>query len=168
MQGVGDVKLFIKEFKQRLIDCFKQDWHSALESHDFHHVYSNFNHSVCSPYLSLLKNISVRRVFSRFRTGMSALKCHYLQYRPVVHDRDINCPFCNGTLETEIHFIIACQMYKVLRDELMPLEYYRQPSMSKFFLLSACTNESTIQKWSIFVFNALTIRKQSLSVSVTL
>ncbi|WP_293716285.1 hypothetical protein, partial [Thiolapillus sp.] len=35
MQGVGDVKSFIKEFKQRLIDCFKQDWHSALESHNF-------------------------------------------------------------------------------------------------------------------------------------
>ena len=41
MQGVGDVKSFIKEFKQRLKDCFKQDWHSALESHDFYNVYSN-------------------------------------------------------------------------------------------------------------------------------
>ena len=77
MPGVGDVKSFIKEFSlvswcfkpsqpfikefnQRLIDCFKQDWHSALESHDFYNVYSNFNHSlVRSLYLSLLNNISV-------------------------------------------------------------------------------------------------------------
>ena len=36
------------------------------------------------------------------------------------------------------------------------------------FLLLACTNESYIQKLSIFVFKALTIRKQSLSVSMTL
>ncbi len=169
MQGVGDVKSFIKEFKQRLIDCFKQDWHSALESHDFYNVYSHFNHSlVRSPYLSLLNNISVRRVFARFRIGMSALKFHYLQYRPVIHDRGINCPFCNDTPETEVHFLLTCQKYKALRDELIPSKYYRQPSMFKFFLLLACTNESTIQKLSVFVFKALTIRKQSLSVSVTL
>ena len=43
MQGVGDVKSFIKEFKQRLIDSFKQDWHSALESYDFYKMCSNFN-----------------------------------------------------------------------------------------------------------------------------
>ena len=55
MQGVRDIKSFIEEFKQRLIDYFKQDWHFALESHDFYNVYSNFNHSlVRSPYLSLL------------------------------------------------------------------------------------------------------------------
>ena len=43
MQGVGNVNLFIKEFRSRLIDCFKQDWHAALGSHDFYNVYSNFS-----------------------------------------------------------------------------------------------------------------------------
>ena len=109
MQGVGDVKSFVKEFKQSLIDYLKQDWRSALESHYFFNVYSNFNHSlVRSPCLSLLNNISVRRIFARFRTGMSALKFHYLQYRPVVHDTDINCPFCNDTPEKEVHFLLTC------------------------------------------------------------
>ena len=100
MQGVGNVNLF----KLRLIDCFKQDWHAALGSHDFYNVYSNFNQSlVLSQYLRTLNNISVRRVFTRFRIGMSALKCHYLQYRSFARDRDTNCPFCN-TPETEVHF----------------------------------------------------------------
>ena len=36
MHGVGNVNLFIKEFKLRLIDRFKQDWHPALGSHDFY------------------------------------------------------------------------------------------------------------------------------------
>ena len=43
MQGVGNVNLFIKEFKLRLIGCFKQDWHAALDSHDFNNGYSNFS-----------------------------------------------------------------------------------------------------------------------------
>ena len=36
MQGVGNVNLFIKEFKLRLIECFKQDWHTAPGPHDFY------------------------------------------------------------------------------------------------------------------------------------
>ena len=108
MQGVGNVNLFIKEFRLRLIDCFKQDWHAALGSHDFYNVYSNF-----SQYLRTLNNISVRRVLTRFRTGMSALKCHYLQYRSFARDRDINCPFCN-TPETEVHFLLLFPKYTAL------------------------------------------------------
>ena len=169
MQGVEDVKSFIKEIERRLVDCFKRDWLSALESHDFCNVYSNFNHSlVRSPYISLLNNISVRTVFAGFRTGMSALKFRYLQYRPVIHNKGIDCPFCNDTPKVEVHFLLTCQKYKALRDELIPSKYYRQPSMFKFFLLLACCNESIIQKLSIFVFKALTIRRQSFSVSMTL
>ena len=41
--GGGNVNLFIKEFKLRLVDCFKQDWHAALDSSDFYNVYFNFN-----------------------------------------------------------------------------------------------------------------------------
>ena len=43
--GGGNVNLFIKEFKLRLVDCFKQDWHAALDSSDFYNVYFNFNQS---------------------------------------------------------------------------------------------------------------------------
>ena len=68
MQGVGNVNLFIKEFKLRLIDCFKQDWHAALGSHDFYNVY--FQSVINTQYLRTLNNISVRRVFTR-----SELEC---------------------------------------------------------------------------------------------
>ena len=162
MQGVGNVNFFIEEFKLRLKDCFKQDWHAALGSHDFYNVYSNFNQSlVLSQYLRTLNNISVRRVFTRFRTGMYALKCHYLQYRSFARNRDINCPFCH-TPETEVHFLLVYPKYTALRDELIPSKYYRQPSMFKFSLLLASTNAPTIEKLSTFVFKALNTRKLSL------
>ena len=92
------------------LSIHSQDWQSALESHDFYNVYSNFNHSLIrSPYIALLSIINERGVFARFRIGMSALKFLYLLYRPVVHDRGINCPFCNYTPETEVHFLLTCQ-----------------------------------------------------------
>ena len=57
-QGAGNVNLFIKEFKLKLIDCFKQDWHAVLGSNDFYNVYSNFNQSLAlSQYLRTLNNI---------------------------------------------------------------------------------------------------------------
>ena len=64
MQGVGNVNLFIKEFKLRLIDWFKQHWHAALGSHDFYNIYSNFNQSLAlSQYLRTLNNISVQSIY---------------------------------------------------------------------------------------------------------
>ena len=54
MQGAGNVNLFIKEIKLRLIDCFKKDWHAALGSHDFCNVYSNFNQSLVFSIFELL------------------------------------------------------------------------------------------------------------------
>ena len=159
IQGVDKVNLFIKEFKLRLIDCFKQDWHAALGSHDFYNVYSNFDQSlVLSQYLRTLNNISVQRVFTRFRTGMSTLKCHYLQYRSFAHDRDINYPFCN-TPETEVHFLLVCPKYTALRNELIPPKYHRQPPMFKFSLSLASTNVPTIEKLSTYVVEALKHQK---------
>ena len=113
MQGVGDVKSFIKEFKQRPIDCLQQDWHSALKPHDFYNVHSNLRRSlVVSLYLCLLSNVSVRRVFAKFKTGIPALKFNCLQYRPVVLDSDTYCSFCKDTPETEVYFLLACRKYK--------------------------------------------------------
>ena len=31
-QGVGDIKIFMEVFKQRIKDVFIQDWHSRLEN----------------------------------------------------------------------------------------------------------------------------------------
>ena len=33
-QGVGSVTQFVAEFKNRLISCYKQNWHSDIESDD--------------------------------------------------------------------------------------------------------------------------------------
>ena len=34
MQGVGNSSLFLKEFKDRLICCYKQNWHAKLVDND--------------------------------------------------------------------------------------------------------------------------------------
>ena len=124
-QYVGNVKIFISVFKQRLIDCFTQDWTASLESHEFYYVYSCFKRDlVPGDYLHQVLNIGIRKVFTRFRIGMSPLKSHFLKYR--TEEGESDCPFCIATEETEFHFLLCCPMYNELRAELIPQKYGKQ------------------------------------------
>ena len=106
----------------------------------------------------------MQRVLTRFRIGMSALKCYYLHYRSFAHDRDINCQLGN-TPQTAVHLLV-CLKYTALMYKPIPTKYHRQPAMFTFFLLLASTNAPTIEKLPTFVFKALNTRKLSLSQSL--
>lgn len=41
-QGVGDIKTFLSEFKQRLVDCAAQDWHADVSNSSKLYSYSLF------------------------------------------------------------------------------------------------------------------------------
>jgi hypothetical protein len=157
-QGVGNVKAFMLEFKTRLIDCFKQDWSSALANHDFYYTFSLFKREVvCAQYLSLVRNIAVRRLFTRLRFGMSPLRGHYVEFR---QDRMImtDCPFCVNTRETEVHFLLACPEYRDLRDDFIPPKYTRQPSLFKLVMLMSSSSETLLRNLANFVYKALAKR----------
>ena len=74
---------------------------------------------------------------------MSPLRSHYLKYKSI-NQHDTNGPICREYEETEIHFLLICPKYTILRDEFIPQQYTRQPCMFKFSLLMAGTNETVI------------------------
>ena len=90
-QGVCDVSNFIREFRQSLVDCFLQEWHSGIVSRDRLAFYSSFkqSHSLAD-YLCIIKKAVLRRNFIRFRLGVSSLKVHRLRYtdrsQRIIHD----------------------------------------------------------------------------------
>lgn len=162
-QGVGNVKLFLLEFKQRLIDCFTQDWNSALTTHDFYYVYSSFKRELsCSDHLHISRNMFVRKAFSRFRIGMSPLRARAVEFQP---ERFCNhkCPFCQNVDETEFHFVLVCPKYGDLRDELIPSKFTRQPNFFKFVLLLSNAKETIVSNLSYFVYRALAVRHHALT-----
>lgn len=160
-QGVGNVKAFMFELKQRLIDCFKQDWNSSLSRHNFYYIYSAFKRDVaCSDYLFLVKNMTVRKAFTRFRFGMSPLKSHFLEFNPE-KQRDKMCPFCPDFEETEVHMLFVCSRYNDLRHRLIPRKFVRQPSLFKLVLLMNGTSDCVIKNLAYFVYKVLAIRHES-------
>ena len=143
-QGVGSVNQFLRVFKQRLIDCWRQDWHSCISAkahlpraEDRFRFYSEFKSSlVMSSYLVDIKHVQVRNALIRFRLGVSCLKTHRFRFgpRPISDNNALVCPFCPGTEETELHFMLVCPKYVELRERLIPKKFFSVPSTFRLTL----------------------------------
>ena len=162
-QGVGNVGLFIRTMKQRLIDCFEQDWRTKLQQHDFFTIYSSYRQSLSTRvYVLVTKNFFIRKAFAKFCVGMSPLRGSFLKYKQPLDN--INCPFCSEKPETEVHFLFICPKYATLRAEFLPNKYTRNVTLFKLSHLLACKNETIIVNASIFVYKALEIREKNMRV----
>ena len=129
-QGVESVSHFLRAFKQKLIDCFLQDWNSSIMSSDRYASYSSFKQlNVLTPYLTTVKNPVIRKALTRIRLGVSAVRPHQCRYSKVPVNLD--CPFCKGTRESEMHFILSCPKYSTLRKSFIPAKYYVHPNAFK-------------------------------------
>ena len=77
------------------------------------------------------------------------------KYKPTVPNVKIDCPFCKGIKETEIHFLLVCPKYHNLREELIPQKYYKNLSLSCFGCLIANTTLSISNKVALFLLKPL-------------
>ena len=110
LQGVGDEKTFLKEFKNRLISEYKQEWSDSIATNERYLMYNTFKSSLTmSQFLHDLKHIKARNSLLRIRLGVSQLRSHRLRFARNAK-ADLACPFCNHEIESEIHFILSCPM----------------------------------------------------------
>ena len=81
-QGLGDEKAFLKEFKERVLSLYRQEWDNSLRTKERFTVYSTFKSSLSlAPCLNELKHIKARILLIRLRLGVSPLRTHKLRYR---------------------------------------------------------------------------------------
>ena len=74
--GVGDEKLFLRDFKERLRQNLTQDWFSHLSPSTRFEMYHCFKSVIGrAEYLDLFKVNIYRTALARFRFGMSPLNC---------------------------------------------------------------------------------------------
>ena len=114
IQGVGNKKTFLKDFKERVLSSYRQNWENNLRTKERYSVYTTFQLSLSlSMYLIELKHVKARLFLIRLRQGVSALKTHKLRYCKAVTLVDYFCPFCVGDVESGVHFIFVS---KICRD----------------------------------------------------
>lgn len=156
-QDVGDTTVFLNQFKQRIIDCCKQTWHSEIE-------YS----SKCLHYKHFKTLLDVERYITcdlpfHLRHAMSVFRCsnHKLNIevgRHVGIQRDLRtCTYClthanKIVLEDEYHAFFECFLYSDIRQQHLPRHLYSNTSVNEFYRLISSDNQNTIKIISNYIY----------------
>ena len=129
-QGVQNKTGFIREFKQRLVDGFSQDWHDKIYSSARFLQYSHFKHVLeFEAFLSTLTAKRYRDAIVRFRLGVNALAAN--KYRYSQNDQARICPLCKTAEEDEMHFVFFCPALQQIRNTyIQPYTHSDHPSLT--------------------------------------
>jgi hypothetical protein len=160
-----DVKTFITTFRCRLIDCFKQEWFRMLDSPVLF-MYKEFKTELgYEKYLDILPR-SFRFYFCRLRLSVHPLRMQTGRYaRNHIVREERYCLCCNERdLEDEYHFVCVCPCFNATRRKYLKRLYYVNPSVHKFISLITSNNKNELVKLSLFVKEALSIRKDIINV----
>ena len=134
-QGVGDKTIFIKVFKARCIDIFKQNWHGEIRDSSKSIFYRSIRtHPFYVPYLDVISAKSHRIAFTRLILSGHKLHIESGRWTNPVSPRDREekyFPYCPRKLEDEYHFLAECTFYNDLRKQFIPRYYWKKPSMLK-------------------------------------
>lgn len=152
--GVGDVKLFLKIFKVRMIDCYKQNWSAKLFDSDRFQTYRSFK-LLLQPekYLQDLTIAKFRRAFVWFRLGVNVLNANNLH-----QNCSKLCPFCE-VVEDERHFLHTCPKYDILREKYI-LKYSINGAETPLVLLLQSENMYVTRSVAMYIYYALKTREE--------
>ena len=143
------LKQFPKVFKQRVIDCFIQDWLSTVHNSTALKDYSLIKHTFGDePYLDILSR-DMRIYFTRLRFSTLNLRIETGRYsNPPVSRSERLCPCCNATdIEDSYHFLFLCSCYNEIRQNFfcfLPVYFRHRPSVFKFIELLKSQDKNII------------------------
>ena len=165
-QDVGNEREFLAELKDRMIACFKQNWHSKIEENEKYTWFYSFK-NIFQPekYLSSLTNKWHRSIFVRFRNRTLGLNGHKRWYNDKTTDNI--CCFCSDRnkksvfLEDEEYFLFHCKAYDDLRSKCKVLSANVRVNLDLCSLLST-ENEEVIRPLAKFIAEASAVRKRKL------
>ena len=152
----------MKTFKQRLIDCCKQDWCTAIaESGKERH------YRFIMPALQVANYINYD-IPLKFRISLSKLKCseHNLNVETGRHSgipyEQRLCILCNKhEIEDELHFIMSCPVYNQIRSVFLPNIDTENATVGTFHNLYN-GSEQQVLSLARYIYNAFIIRENRL------
>lgn len=146
--GVGNEREFLKILRLRMIDCYKQNWYSKLNSSERFLKYSSFK-SLLQPerYLFDLQVPKFRNLIVKFRLGLIELKVNN-RYE----NTNQTCSFCSQ-IEDEDHFVLHCPKYDDLRKKF--IEKYYDESCLDAFSIFRNRNFEAVRSLGLYLYYAM-------------
>ena len=153
---VGDTVSFINIFRQRLIDCFTQDWHATVNDSSRCYHYKHFKTLLNTErYLSIDLPVKIRRSLARFRASSHQFHIETGRY---VHTplQERICQFCFvsnniSTIECEFHVFFHCSKFINIRNKYLFNWYSAGRNLENFYSLLNSTENTKIQKIALFI-----------------
>ena len=163
-QEVGNVDLFLSEFRQRARDIGAQIWYNELCTKDKLRSYCCFK-SLLEPekYLFVVNEIKHRKCFARLRCSNHKLNIEEGRYAGIDEEFRI-CQMCAEGIEDEYHFVLLCPLLENIRNRLLPESYCILPSKDKFNSLMSTKQPKLLRNLSKFIYEATELRKDFFNV----
>ena len=137
-QGVGDRDFFLKIFKQRVLDIFRQNRSGRISMSSRDMFYRSVKENwVFSENLEIVHVTEHRKALCRLIVSSHQLRIKTGGWeRPWVSREMRHCKFCNTDVEDEFHFMLKCPVYASIRKQVIHGYYWRRPFMYKLVKLS--------------------------------
>ena len=103
-----------------------------------------------------------RNAFAQFRTGIFQINVHQNRFSPTA--RNVACPFCVEEKETEIIFLLECQVYVFLRHKYLPDKANAHDNRIHFLSLMNGKSQQTIFNVAKFLICAFNLRTSKMEV----
>ena len=155
-QELGDVNYFLRIFKQRTVDCFKQNWHAAINesSRCFH--YKHFK-SLLNPekYLTVDLPYRNRIALARFRCFNHKFRIKTGRHSNIPREDRI-CIYCLDkfnirVVECEFHVFFHCPKHDVIRQHYLFNWYKRGTDVNSFYEIFQIDNFELLGKLAFYV-----------------
>lgn len=162
-QGVGNERLFLRNFEQKLTDIDISFWYSEVENMSRLRTYRILKARFCCESF-LQDNLfqTHKQILVKFRGGLLDFRVNTGRFESVPYDQRI-CPICKSEIENEYHFLLVCPYYDHLRQKFIPSYFFVYPSEIKFKMLMNLNNTQLRLKLCQYLISSLKLRAEILS-----
>ena len=122
-----------KKLFQTLSDEFHQNAFESIRSDNSKlRTYACFKTKIgFETYLAKIKNPNIRIEMTKFRLSNHNLMIETGRHKHIPRESRF-CPFCRNMVETELHFLLLCPIYTVLRNKMLDHIIVLSPSFVSY------------------------------------
>ena len=168
-QDIGNINMFISEFKIRLKDSLQQDWHNALSNSSKTQYYMQFKSLLnVERYLTIDIPFYLRKAFAKFRCSDHKLNIEVGRHHNAPKEERI-CTYCLEkfaivVIEDEFHVFLFCKRYEKFRK--IYIGDIKIKTADVFIRFMSCCDRTNIFNICKLVHKILMMRNEESKLSV--